>query len=444
MGVSLPSRRRTSPTKRKGFGSSQKYIIISTLLVTALLFWRNWRASPGWTKERRRKARKRQPFFTRRPYEVPLRYEISEHYKGLEGTKKHTVLIYGHGRSGSTITAGIFDSPDWVFHFEPLEDKKWPSVNQKLPQASGSNSGSSVGTCWLDGPDKIVRCPVADMAWIIDELHCRRSYTPVRIVPLESQKGMGEVEAIEALAARPPSKPVDHPACYTNKVGVAIKVIRLRGMLTHLFHLTDLMGDYGRVDLLVHLVRDPRALLASRLGIGWGMPASHSYEDTLAWAKTTCDDTMRDYYAGYGRPNYRLLRYEDLIVDAVNVTAALHAAIPGNYGVPRPVRAKMEENARLAKNFKCNKDEGGWKYNKRPKSAAVQLTKWISTLSEEQERAVIDGCGEMLDVLYPDIDDLVETTYVELETFCHNRKIQRQQELLRNATLNASKKGFFF
>ncbi|KAG5179752.1 hypothetical protein JKP88DRAFT_346785 [Tribonema minus] len=94
----------------------------------------------------------------------------------------------------------------------------------------------------------------------------------------------------------------------------------MTGRLGELFDVADALRV--KMDLVIHLVRDPRAVLASRYSVGWLHPVMHTvgwlhpvlhtYEDTFKWAQSLCTGMMDDALAVASRPEYMLLRYEDL------------------------------------------------------------------------------------------------------------------------------------
>lgn len=94
--------------------------------------------------------------------------------------------------------------------------------------------------------------------------------------------------------------------CHTQQVGVAAKVIRITGRLNELFEVADAVGAH--LDLVLHLVRDPRALLSSRWMVGWLHPTARTYEATLPWARSLCNAMMDDAAVAATRKEYMLLR----------------------------------------------------------------------------------------------------------------------------------------
>eukprot|EP00611_Tribonema_gayanum_P031693 TRINITY_DN9211_c0_g1_i3.p1 TRINITY_DN9211_c0_g1~~TRINITY_DN9211_c0_g1_i3.p1 ORF type:complete len:241 (+),score=117.79 TRINITY_DN9211_c0_g1_i3:217-939(+) len=214
-----------------------------------------------------------------------------------------------------------------------------------------------------------------------------------------------------AVAAALPSQVEEQLKDCKGKKGVAAKVIRMTGRLGELFDVADALRV--KMDLVIHLVRDPRAVLASRWSVGWLHPMTHSYEATLPWAKTMCDDMMIDASAGAGRSEYLLLRYEDLAGDAVERATMVYARIgaPVPDAVLREARVydgcgsgSAQERAQCAADREAmnkNDDFQEGQYDTRPRDFAAQMNKWRKALTKQEVRAVEEGCADVFKFMYP-------------------------------------------
>eukprot|EP00611_Tribonema_gayanum_P012404 TRINITY_DN2303_c0_g1_i4.p2 TRINITY_DN2303_c0_g1~~TRINITY_DN2303_c0_g1_i4.p2 ORF type:complete len:222 (-),score=67.45 TRINITY_DN2303_c0_g1_i4:1023-1688(-) len=160
-------------------------------------------------------------------------------------------------------------------------------------------------------------------------------------------------------------------------------------------------------DLVIHLIRDPRAVLASRYSVGWGVPENRGYDATLDWANIMCSGTLLDAERGEGHDEYVLLRYEDMARGAELAAEAIYARL----GVPMPpaVREKMRESdgckaGREAERHQCMERvsvANVTKYSTAPRDFQEQNQKWKYTLPRRQVRAVETGCRGVFDRFYP-------------------------------------------
>ncbi|KAG5187693.1 hypothetical protein JKP88DRAFT_287999 [Tribonema minus] len=242
------------------------------------------------------------------------------------------------------------------------------------------------------------------------------------------------------------------------KVGVAAKIIRMTGRLGELFAAADAVGV--QLDLLVHLVRDPRAVLASRYGdpravlasrygdpravltsrygIGWMHPTSRTYNATRAWASSICGDIMHDARSSAQRDEYLLLRYEDLAGDSAQRAEYLLLRYEDLAGDAEGRAGDAEDRARMVyarigapvprdvlraarvydgcvagpddERRQCRRDKAamsarpnhGNGYDTAPRNFTERIGKWRDVLSDDEVRATEDGCAEVFATMYAD------------------------------------------
>jgi len=102
---------------------------------------------------------------------------------------------------------------------------------------------------------------------------------------------------------------------------IAVKLIRIPGLLHLLVDQSRGLMPAGRRLFVLHLIRDPRALLHSRNRVGWGQPSKLLKNGVARWAGTICSQTLKDMDAGdalmaRGGDNgvlYIRVLYEDLV-----------------------------------------------------------------------------------------------------------------------------------
>ncbi|KAG5190558.1 hypothetical protein JKP88DRAFT_266860 [Tribonema minus] len=227
------------------------------------------------------------------------------------------------------------------------------------------------------------------------------------------------------------------------KQGVAVKIIRMPGRLGELLEMAAALGQTP--DLVIHLIRDPRAVLASRYSVGWGVPENRGYDATLDWANIMCSGTLLDAERGEGHDEYVLLRYEDMARGAELAAEAIYArfgrlkpqqtrieacsldvllrydmarsaelaaeAIYARLGVlmPPAVREKMRESDGCKAGHEAERHQcmervsvaNVTKYSTAPRDFQEQNQKWKYTLPRRQVRAVETGCRGVFDRFYP-------------------------------------------
>ncbi|KAG5184954.1 hypothetical protein JKP88DRAFT_262763 [Tribonema minus] len=244
-----------------------------------------------------------------------------------------------------------------------------------------------------------VRCPAADMLLLLDRAHCRASDYPPRAAELELRGEPVAAALAHLLRERPwryhalgAEGGCDH---VTRHGGVAVKTIRMNGRLAEFMDAAERVGS--GVDLWIHLLRDPRAVLASRLGVTWGRPDNRTYEATFAWADDMCSATMTDLAATEGRPNYKLVQYEHLALHSEATAESVYALLDAR--LPPEVRAKMQQNdfinhgnATYAEKLAAFTEAVNKPYATSPRKSTKRMNRWHAVLTQPEIDAVQDAC----------------------------------------------------
>ena len=200
------------------------------------------------------------------------------------------VLVWSHGRSGSTLLLDLLASdPQLWSSYEPLQEVRqrphdaW-AFNVNGPQSCRDRSEESLhgGGGGPSGVTLTSRCPLRDAMLLLSLLRCnqlpllttwlgeldltgqRAAFLPERLVGPELGRGaawlptpyFGRLSDTRAAAAVS-----DERACL-DKPGRIAKTIRLNGHLDAVFNVSRALG--WEPPLILHLVRDPRAIYASR------------------------------------------------------------------------------------------------------------------------------------------------------------------------------------
>ncbi|XP_078453405.1 carbohydrate sulfotransferase 1 [Lampetra planeri] len=185
-------------------------------------------------------------------------------------------------------------------------------------------------------------------------------------------------------------------ACHA-RPHVAIKTVRIPEVRD-----LRLMADDPRLDLkIVHLVRDPRAVLASRMLTFtetfkawkiWNATGRMPYRLDAGQITATCDDFVRSARTGMSRPRwlrgrYLLVRYEDLARDPLGKAADIYrfAGIPMGKAVTGWVMSNTRGDNQL----------GRYKYSTSRDSAAA-AEGWRLSLSYDIARYVQEACNDTL------------------------------------------------
>mmetsp|Transcript_16447 Transcript_16447/g.24364 ORF Transcript_16447/g.24364 Transcript_16447/m.24364 type:complete len:280 (+) Transcript_16447:364-1203(+) len=207
------------------------------------------------------------------------------------------------------------------------------------------------------------------------------------------------------------SKAIPNKKCL-NKTGIAVKIIRLCGRLSQIYQISEFLNE--PLDLIIHLIRDPRAVLASRYSVGWGTPLKRDYESTLSWATSVCSHTMIDHTMNRERKNYYLLRYEDLSLGVEKNLETIYMEKLG-LAVDKEARSRAREydgcksgtsleKKECLENAKKDKKNKNKKYNTSPRNFAEMISKWRKSLNKDEVRAVELGCRKVFETIFPDME----------------------------------------
>jgi hypothetical protein len=217
---------------------------------------------------------------------------------------------------------------------------------------------------------------------------------------------------------QPPFDSVERTAeaCRDAKLRL-VKEIRLVGQLHRLvFHLESIASRSTPV-VLVQLIRDPRAMLASQKRLGWWrLPArdpARSHEVLGRVAKRMCRGMLADSRTGQrvsrrGAFVHALVRFEDLVANLTQAVERLHAEI--GWRVPRQTREWLQRTARGHCSPRANASWGvGWRGNASWSPSPKQMeystcrngtgasrTNWREHLTLREQKAIVKRCSTAL------------------------------------------------
>jgi len=301
---------------------------------------------------------------------------LSERPEGVGVTKYPPIVIHSHGRSGSTLLLEALErDPDMWTMYEPLKavrELPWQIIHLEA------------GRCrdpWQPSPSLEPRCPQRDAMLLSSLLAC--DTMPLQAVwyqelDLFGMRGQWLATDLGAAFHRDYTKPhlaqdaadkalADRRACLAKRQR-AVKTVRLNGQLAALYNVSAALGL--QKPLVLHLVRDPHAVYASRKHVGgpsrggdaagmhnrevgfWVPNASMGVSGATDWAANLCVATSHDKAAGALHPDhYQLLNFSEFVRAPELVIRGIYARHL-HRPVPQPVidflRARLPGSASAA------------------------------------------------------------------------------------------------
>lgn len=168
---------------------------------------------------------------------------------------------------------------------------------------------------------------------------------------------------------------------------------------------------------LARAAQDPRALLHSRIKVGWGMPKTRRPPAVQRWAKKICSLTLLDMQTGQSlntnaslpagavaagrRDVYVRVRYEDLVTDPIGQAERVYGVL----GKPVPAevseffRAEVLRSQRPGRSLKWVEGAYATGHERLKRSPMEIMRAWRSELSPELATAVERGCRQLMRVL---------------------------------------------
>lgn len=312
-------------------------------------------------------------------HENDVELHNSEHCKTVETQTKRTVIaLVAYHRGGSTFTGDILNEhPDVFYLYEPLR-KLW--------------KGNTLEDLTRQMLPKFLLCRFSELPleWFVDAIAENtgimfNSRALINLLGCARTKTVGEQRKVCAVNELTVSA-IENEC---RKRMVAVKMIR-----PALKSVASLRQD-GRLSLkIVHLVRDPRGLLASVQKLPKSHPNYISGEKLPVVAKRVCSE-MRENLASAERlseKDYLLLRYEDV---ATNTSAAIRTLY--EFSGLR-VLPELTDNFLKFHTGAVNKT---WSFpweTVRENSTKTAFS-WTKTLHEDSIEVIENACGDILEKL---------------------------------------------
>nr|XP_020460908.1 carbohydrate sulfotransferase 3 [Monopterus albus] len=327
----------------------------------------------------------------------------SVHQEVMTRGKKH-ILLLATTRTGSSFVGEFFNQQgnDMFYLFEPL----W-HVERMLTLENGGTNATAAAKAYRDVLQQLFLCDFSLLESFIDPL-------PVDHITNALFRRASSSSLCENSVCSPFIKGVFEPYhCRTRRCGPlnltmasesclkkehrAIKSVRVRQLET----LRPLAED-PRLDVkFIQLVRDPRAVLASRMVAfaakyrnwkQWAMDGEVPIDDDgVKNLKGNCDNIRMSAEIGLRQPlwlgrRYMLVRYEDIARFPMRKAKEMYRFT----GIPFTPRVKSW----ILRNTQASKGASGV-YSTQKKSSE-QVEKWRFTLPFKIAQAVQKVCGQTL------------------------------------------------
>lgn len=312
--------------------------------------------------------------------------------------KKTNILILAHARSGSSFLGQIFNSHPEVFYiYEPLITFQVTSLrNSTLYEQSTMRLLRDIFNCRFKQQTEFLSF-MSHMQ--LNRFSSRALTSPYckNITNARDNRTFVHCKDLDPL--------ITSLSCALHGHTVA-KVLthRLPVNFLDVGHLEPLLNSSGGQLKIVHLMRDPRAVIASMDRVGWSLnnsavnTAVTNFHLFTTLVQKFCSSMIRSLrFALSGEDKfpgrYKLLRYEDLVRSPLNTSQELFdfAGIP----MSNQVKKYLVNSANSSRDRRYNNHEYGTLRN----NASVLIDAWRDQFSVEAVRAVESHCWPVLKIL---------------------------------------------
>ena len=332
---------------------------------------------------------------------------LAGHNRGKDENKSfHTIaprtnlIILSPGRGGSSFLGGIFDSnPQVIYWFEPLhtisrEVFKMHFLKEKHEPLNYKETCNNV-------IDSFFKCDFSNIAKATLSKFSKSIFR-YRSKSLTSGYLCRPGESTSR-RCRPFSSTLLTKACNSYKHTV-IKILTSRVPNKTLQSFQELF-QRDRYDVkLVHLVRDPRAVVYSMVNsVKWIKKGNYSNQDFRSHINGTCDQIRQNIRMGLLNPpfwlrnRFKVIRFEDLAVNTTKYALELYrfAGFDWSISVDKWISAhdRPPSNAKEGNAYSLYRN------------ASDVINKWKNA-PKDLIRAVEEICGDLMDML--GYDRLVE------------------------------------
>ena len=302
-------------------------------------------------------------------------------------TERRNVLIYAPARSGSSFLGQVFNQHQDAFYlYEPLYmytilDK----LRVKTPSQLHNDSLTLLHDCFQCNFTNqelylyFISHPGYASTLFRDSSKAMSS--PPLCQPHENKLKISSGHKGGQSVCTNRLEPIKTSEVCRHHKQVTVKILSDRMTLEEIFK----QFNYSRNIKIIHLIRDPRAIVASRLRLGW-IPKS----GTLTKIRVLCDRMKQNFKFATNMStefskNYMLLRYEDLVANIFPVVRKVFKATGLKF--TEQVKKWLVENTRWT-GFVGNLEP----FSTTRRDALKQANLWRSTISMNTVRAVEDNC----------------------------------------------------
>ena len=285
--------------------------------------------------------------------------------------KRKNLIILSPGRGGSSFLGSLFDkNQDVMYFFEPLY---FPAKNWYKTRVVTEEKKKNYKTYCIQLIDSLFQCDFSNIniSTIAGRFHRRKSLalsklTNISNTPLGESCNSYNHTVIKILTSRVPYKTIET--------------------------LKELFQQKNRYDVkMIHLVRDPRAVVYSMVQLKW--IKNHLHPSFNKYVNSTCDSILQNLRLGLVSPpawlkdRFKVIRYEDLALNTANIAKEMYRFAGFDWS------ASVDEwISTLAKNTK----KGG-PYSLY-KNASISIGHWRNA-SEPFIRDVENNCGYLMNFL---------------------------------------------
>uniref|UniRef100_A0A8C5M408 Sulfotransferase n=1 Tax=Leptobrachium leishanense TaxID=445787 RepID=A0A8C5M408_9ANUR len=326
-----------------------------------------------------------------------------------EQTRKH-IIIFATTRTGSSFVGQIFNQhPDVFYLFEPLYHLQ-KSFNDFGLQTEKTQK--LIVGAFRDLLHNLYNCGFSfienSLSWKPQNHIARSMFRRGVSIALCSPPLCDKVQKVESVCLRK-CKPLNFTlvseTCLKYK-NIAMKTVRM----SEIIDLRTLVEDPRMNFKIIHLVRDPRGILASRISTFidiyqqwqiWNTTGKQPRNIDFEQITTTCTDLSNSVKTGLSRPSwlkgkYMLVRYEDIAMDPIKKAKEMYDFIGLDW--KEEVQLWIEQNTNVSIAIKEKYSSGNTKFSTN-RNSAENSENWRLHLCLDIVQKLQTLCGVTLSLL---------------------------------------------